>query len=233
MPEAAKEEVAAAPRLAFDRLKPTHQRSKGAADRSVWDRTSLRAGPPGFSVRPAGVRASAMGNAKARDFTKRQELDLAWKRAECGVRELTKDVSIPGIGGRRVQLVCAPSFEPGNSWDVRESNSEYRVFCSRIHPESNGHMLSGYQELQPDVAALRHFLGQLRAMALPIAPDFSGMGGLDGTLYQLVYRGDMSSEIRFQWWSEGPVHWHPLVALADEMMNNFRHLPPRARERII
>jgi hypothetical protein len=168
-----------------------------------------------------------MGNPKAREFFKQQEITAAWKQAETGVRELTEDLHIPGIGLRRIQLVHAPSFEIGYSWDLRVLDGDYRLFCSRIIEDDGRHKLSGYSELQVDVDAIKHFLERLGEIALPIAPDFSGNDGLDGTLRQLAFVGDLHSEVRFQWWSEYPAHWCVLVALADEMINSFLRLPPK------
>lgn len=168
--------------------------------------------------------ASTMGNPKAREFAKQQELALAWKRAENSIRDLSEDVFIPGIGLRRVQLVYAPSFKPGYSWDVRQLGNGCRIFRSEIIVENHQYKVSGYRELQANTDTLRDFLERLRKITLPIAPDFSGLGGLDGDSHQLAFIGDLHSEIRFQWWQKGPTHWQPLIAIADEMRSSFLRL---------
>lgn len=52
-------------------------------------------------------------------------------------------------------------------------------------------------------------------------PDLSGMGGADGSNYELAVFGDLYSEFRFQWWSEPPAEWKPLVTIATEMIKAF------------
>lgn len=170
-----------------------------------------------------------MGNPKAREFARRQELAAAWKHAESDLRELTEDVSIPGIGARRIQLVYAPSFKPGYSWDVREIENGYQLYRSRIILERLHFRLSGYEELDADPEALGQYFARLRNIALPIAPDFSGMAGLDGTLCELSLSGDMHSAVRFHWWSEGPDHWRSLITIANEMIHSFLNLPPKQK----
>jgi hypothetical protein len=166
-----------------------------------------------------------MGNQKARAFAMQQEIAAEWKLAETSVRELSDDICIFGIGERRIQLIHAPSFEIGYSWDVRELGDTYRLFRSQVILDDRKFKLTGYVELDVDVDVLRHFLVQLRVISLPIVPDFSGCGGFDGTRRQLAFSGDLASEVRFQWWSEYPAHWQVLVSLADEMIKAFLPLP--------
>jgi hypothetical protein len=40
-------------------------------------------------------------------------------------------------------------------------------------------------------------------------------------MYQLAVFGDLWSSWRFQWWSEAPAAWRPLVAIAEEMIAAF------------
>ena len=47
------------------------------------------------------------------------------------------------------------------------------------------------------------------------------MAGLDGEIHQLAIFGDMWSELRFQWWSEPPHTWRPLVEISAEMIKSF------------
>ena len=61
----------------------------------------------------------------------------------------------------------------------------------------------------------------MTSLALPLLPDLSGGGGADGSLYQLAVFGDLYSEFRFQWWSEPPIQWQPLVNVANEMIQAF------------
>jgi hypothetical protein len=174
-----------------------------------------------------------MGNPKAREFLKRQEMRAAWNCAETRIRELAEDICIPGVGLRRIQLVYAPSFEAGYSWDLRVLDHDYRLFVSQIIVENGRNRLSGYQELHADVAALKGFMERLRRISLPIEPDFSGGGGLDGTLFQFALIGDLHSEIRFQWWSEFPAHWRELVGIADEMIASFIPLHAKSQSSML
>jgi len=153
-----------------------------------------------------------------------QEKIEAWRRAEEGVRAWTEDIFIPAIGLRRIQLIYAPSFRPGYSWDIRELGGSYRLYSSRVMTESLERRLSGYREIEAGDEVLRRFIERLRAIALPISPDFSGYGGFDGTTCQLGFFGDLSSSVRFQWWSEGPEQWQELIAIAEEMIKSFLSL---------
>jgi len=172
-----------------------------------------------------------MDHPKAHGIDIEQQKLEAWRRVDAGVRELTEDVFIPGLGCRRIQLVYAPSLKPGYSWDLRELNNVYRLYFSKIVMEGDQRQrkLSGYGELEVDIETLMHFVGKLSTIAIPIAPDLSGIRGFDGTLYQLGFFGDLRSEVRFQWWEEGPAHWQSLIAIADEMVNGFLHLLPKPR----
>ena len=173
-----------------------------------------------------------MGNPKARAYLKRQEMIAAWNVAETSTRGLGEDIRIPGIGLKRIELVYAPSFEVGYSWDLRVLDHDYRLFRSQIILERGQTMLSGYQELHADAEVLKNFMARLGKISLPIAPDFSGRAGLDGTFFQLAITGDLYSEIRFQWWSDYPAHWRELVAIADEMISSFIPLSEKSRSSI-
>ena len=54
------------------------------------------------------------------------------------------------------------------------------------------------------------------------SPDFSGVGGVDGELCQLTIFGDLSSSIRFQWWSDYPENWKSLVDAANDLLQGFQ-----------
>ena len=70
-------------------------------------------------------------------------------------------------------------------------------------------------------AALAEYFERLAALTLPLRPDMSGCGGADGTLYEVAVFGDLYSGWRFQWWSDWPEQWRPLVELAEEMHAAF------------
>jgi hypothetical protein len=72
-----------------------------------------------------------------------------------------------------------------------------------------------------DSDGLRSFFDRLTSLTLPIAPDLSNMSGLDGETTQLALLGDLHSHVRFEWWSEYPPAWKPLVEIANEMLRAF------------
>jgi hypothetical protein len=81
--------------------------------------------------------------------------------------------------------------------------------------------LVGFEPLVADTSILERFFERAAGLSLPISPDMSGAGGLDGTVTQLAVFGDLFSECRFQWWSEPLAHWRPLTDLAAEMLATF------------
>src|SRR4051794_25950448 len=62
---------------------------------------------------------TAMGNKKSRQFMQQQELIRAWEEARTMQRHFSEGVVLPAIGQRIMQVIFAPSFEPGFAWDVR------------------------------------------------------------------------------------------------------------------
>jgi hypothetical protein len=77
------------------------------------------------------------------------------EQAQTNPRDLWERVYIPGIGIRRVQVVFAPTFEPGFAWDIRVRDSEWRVFRSKIRERTvenfhEGARLLGYEELDTE-----------------------------------------------------------------------------------
>jgi hypothetical protein len=67
----------------------------------------------------------------------------------------------------------------------------------------------------------------LRSLTLPIEPLFNDMGGLDGASFHLALFGDLHSEVRFQWWSDPPPQWGPLIEISNEMIEGFLSLQPK------
>src|SRR3954471_10937008 len=79
---------------------------------------------------PSGV---GMGNRRSRVFMIQAERRALWEQVQTTPRDLIEDVTFPGIGIRRVQVIFAPSFKPGFAWDVRVfGDAEWRLFRSRI-----------------------------------------------------------------------------------------------------
>ena len=170
-----------------------------------------------------------MGNRKAREYQKRQEIASAWDLARANARGLTEDVSVPGIGSRRLQLVVVPSFSPGYSWDVRTFDSVCRLFRSDTVVDRDTPLrLRGYTELEASTEELQSFIDRLRSLSLVIAPPAEDRAGADGTTYHLALHGDFMSEARFRWWEEPPLNWRPLGEIVGEMIARFTDLPEKA-----
>jgi hypothetical protein len=171
-----------------------------------------------------------LGNRKAREYQKQQEIASAWEAAQANARGLTEDVFVPGIVARRLQLVVVPSFSPGHSWDIRTFGSVCRLFRSETVDESDDTplMLRGYTELEASAVDLQSFIVRLRSLSLVIAPPAEGRAGLDGTTYHLALCGDFISEVRYRWWEEPPPNWRPLGEIVGEMIARFTNLPEKA-----
>ncbi|MBI2806969.1 MAG: hypothetical protein HYX68_18465 [Planctomycetes bacterium] len=170
-----------------------------------------------------------MGNRKAREFVKKQELDAAWLQVTNQPRSALTNVIAPGIGRRCIQLILSPSFETGRAWEIREFRGEWRLFGSEIISDVGRPMeLIGYSRLSIASAILESFTNRLLSISLPIATRVEGMDGADGVIYQLATFGDFFSEARFQWWSYPPSAWRPLADIAAEMIKAFQAARPLA-----
>jgi hypothetical protein len=162
-----------------------------------------------------------MGNRRTRAFTLRQQDAADWERVRTATRPAAADVYARGIGLRRLQLIVCPSFSESWAWEVRQRDREWWLFGSRVAAPWPAVQLVGYVPLAADPAMLSGFFERAAGLSLPISPDLSGTGGLDGTVSQLAVFGDMFSECRFQWWSQPPAQWRPLTDLAAEMLAAF------------
>jgi hypothetical protein len=162
-----------------------------------------------------------MGNKRARAFRLQQQDAANWANARSAQRSASDDVFARGIGVRRLQLIECPSFSDSRAWEVRQRDSEWWLFGSWVVEPWPAVELVGYEPLDADPAVLAEFFRRVTGLSLPIAPDLSDMGGLDGTVIQLAVFGDNFSECRFQWWSQPPDHWKPLTDLAVEMIATF------------
>lgn len=152
-----------------------------------------------------------------------------WEQARTVPRDFFEDVHLPGTGMRRLQVAFVPSFGQGFAWDIRVWGSTWSLFRSAVSndPSSEPMTLSGYEELDADGDMLRGCLDKVRALTLPVGPLFNNIGGADGTVYHLSIFGDLYSEVRFQWWTDFPPQWEPLVVIANDMIETFLRLRPR------
>lgn len=162
-----------------------------------------------------------MGNRRAREFALKRDDDKSWLRARNEPRLAIDDVHARGIGMRRLQLLCLPSFDESLAFEVRQASSEWRLYSSRIAESWPTLRLTGYDHIQIDSETLATFFSRVTALSLPLAPYLNDSLGLDGTMFHLAIFGDMFSEWRFQWWSDAPPQWQPLVEIANEMLHMF------------
>jgi hypothetical protein len=125
-----------------------------------------------------------------------------------------------GIGVRRLQLIVAPSFESTSVWDVRQGR-EWQLIRPQVVGTDPALLVVGHEVVPFASAALAAYFERVTLLTLPLRPDLSGCGGADGTVYELAVFGDLYSEWRFQWWSNWPAQWRPLVELAEEMHAAF------------
>jgi hypothetical protein len=144
-----------------------------------------------------------------------------WEEVRTRERLATNDVHVRGIGSRRLQLIVFPSFAESRAWEVRQLQKDWKLYRSRVIGDWPSVKLRGYDPLPIDPVVLSSFFSRVVSLSLPIAPDLSGWGGLDGTVTQLAVFGDVCSEWRFQWWSQPPSNWAPLTAIATEMEETF------------
>jgi hypothetical protein len=156
----------------------------------------------------------------------RQADEAAWKRVRTQPRPARSAPVARGIGVRRLQLIVLPSFKQASVWDVRqvwapERGQEWQLIRPRVIATLPELLVVGHDSVAIPSAALAAFFERVTSLSLPLCPDLSGRGGLDGTRYELTVEGDLSSRWRFQWWSDGPVQWSPLVQLAEEMCAVF------------
>jgi hypothetical protein len=165
-----------------------------------------------------------MGNRRAREFVLRQADEEGWGRARTLPRPVNGTVGARGCGGLRLQLVVCPSFEEGVAWEVRQRGDEWFLYRSAVVGGPTIQLV-GFDWLSADPLRLAGFYARVTALTLPLSPDRSGLAGADGTSYQLAVYGDLWSGWRFQWWSEYPRQWQPIVDLADEMAALFGPAP--------
>ena len=164
-----------------------------------------------------------MGNIKSRQWQKRVELAEAWNQARFEPRSIETDVEIQGIGQRRIQIVYAPSFDPGFSWDIREQpeNRKLVLYRSQIITVVNYRTrLQGYHQLDYSSKTLEIYLTNLRSLRLSLDAQ-GGASGTDGTTYQLALFDDFTS-VRFEWWENPPVQWKTMADVTMEMIKTFQ-----------
>lgn len=163
-----------------------------------------------------------MGNRRAREFVQMHQEQEVWRRVQSELRAASAGIiPVRGIGRCRLQLLVFPSFEEDQAWEVRERDRGWYLSRSQVAASWPAAQLVGYEEVSFPSEALASFYERIMALSLPLAPYATQMAGCDGTITQFAVFGDVFSEWRFQWWSEPPPQWRPLVAIAEEMLDAF------------
>ena len=165
-----------------------------------------------------------MGKQRARQLVIEQQNAKDWDVARSATRAAADDVHVRGIGFRRLQVISCPSFDKSRAWEVRQLDDKWSLYESNVAESWPMIQLVGYNLVSNSSTVFASLFSRLAALTIPLSPDLSGMGGLDGTMTQLSIFGDLYSAWRFQWWSQSPVLWKPLVELANEMIDTFSEM---------
>ncbi len=132
-----------------------------------------------------------------------------------------------GSGRCRIQILCRPPFTPASFWEVCQRESEWLLYTATLShgdwsPDSWIDVkVLGYEPVKFDGDKLNGYFQRLTSLMLPLAPLLDDSQVRDGTTTHLTLFGDLDSEARFQWWSDYPPAWKPLVDIADEMLAAF------------
>lgn len=160
-------------------------------------------------------------NTKSRESLLKHLDEADWHYLQNEPRLATDAVQARGIGVRRLQLVYLPSWVDPAAFEVRQLDNEWRLFSSRVVETWPLVRLLGYDQVPLDSAALAMLFARVTAVSMPIGPDLTGSHGYDGDKYHLTIFGDLFSECRFQWWSDFPPQWQPLMETTREMLKAF------------
>jgi hypothetical protein len=163
-----------------------------------------------------------MGNRKSREFRLRQEREASWDRLRAEPWRPQDRRRAFGSGPPRIQLVRLPSFSPPAFWEVCQRGPEWLLYTATVvDPDWSALTVRGYEPVEFDGGTLKSYFERLASLSVPVVPHLNNMAGLDGTVFQLALFGDLWSQVRYQWWSDHPPGWTPLVELADEMFTAF------------
>jgi hypothetical protein len=128
-------------------------------------------------------------------------------------------------GRPRIQLIFVPSFQMPRFWEVCQRGSDWLVYSGKVsHTGEMTVMVQGYELVAFDGDKLQSFFRRIISLELPIAPDYSGMSGVDGTSTTVTLNGDLHSHVQYRWWEKYPAGWEPLVTIANEMLKAFEPL---------
>ena len=163
-----------------------------------------------------------MGNRKSREFRLEQERQASWDRLRAAPWNPHGHARAFGSGQERVQLVRLPSFSPPGFREVCQRGEEWLLYTATVvDHDGSAVTVRGYEPVDFPARRLKAFFDCLVILSVPLTPHLNYMGGADGTVTQLAIFGDMWSQVRFQWWSDPPPGWSPLVEVAEEMLAAF------------
>lgn len=165
-----------------------------------------------------------MGNQRrSRQIRQESERQAEWEQLRCDPWFPDEGGQAFGSGKPRVQLIHLPSFTPPRFWEVCQSDDKWLLYKADVLVESYREPIRvrGYDRVEAASADLEQFFRRVISLNLLVAPDLTNRAGCDGSVTRLTIFGDLSSRIRFEWWSEHPPGWTPLVRLAEEMLAAF------------
>jgi hypothetical protein len=159
---------------------------------------------------------------RSRELRKEQDRQASWDRLRTAPWSPFDPHGAMGSGRERIQLIHLPSFTTPVFWEVCQLGPQWLLYSSKVvEPSWPTLKVQGYESVPFDGDQLRSFFDRLTSLTLPIAPDLSNMAGADGETTHLALFGDLHSHVRFEWWSEYPPAWQPLVEIATEMLGAF------------
>lgn len=171
----------------------------------------------GRRAREAKMQELQAKMVEAERALRRREDEIALLRGESEPRLATEDISARGTSRRRLQLIVQPNFSSSGAWEIRETEEgEWLLFSSNV-VDFRPTRLKGWLRLPIESAKLKLFFDRVSSLTLPLGPPQEEILGLDGTMTQLAAFSGFA-EYRFQWWSEYPPSWRPLVIIAEDML---------------
>jgi hypothetical protein len=150
--------------------------------------------------------------------------------ARARVRHPHDDISYPGVGLRRVQVLRAPSFDTTVGWEIRELDDRLTLFRSRS-PGPDQYLLVDHVRCVAASEALQQLLAPLQKLTMPLCLSVQPFGVADGTRIEVAVEVGFSNEVRVSW-SEGytPAGWRDLDGITRAMLAFFEATEPAESE---
>ena len=161
---------------------------------------------------------------RSHQMKKIQESEAAWNRVRTEAWNPESMDRPPYTGVPRIQLIHRHSFQPGVFWEVSERADEWLLYRANVleNRAREPVLVTGYEPLAISSATLSSYFKRLTQTSVVIAPYLQSVGGLDGELFRLVLVGNLSSRVQFDWWSDPPPQWLPIVEIVNEMLTTFQ-----------